>query len=609
MKTSTMDLKEIIESTIINNSTHRHYEHVTKLSQKYRAFITNEPITTKDRDGKSKEEYPLNQYLRQFVRREDDDLFEQRKNLTKHYTPSICAQIMKPFNKVIRSNRVVKLIDHKDANVVNDLEETLVKFYGESDNNGVDQFLSERFLPLTFTDPNAWLWITFNPFDGKKEKPQTFPIEYSSEAVVNYEIKNDKTNWVIVKLLYEFQKKDNSNDKAERFLIFGDMDTIEYKLIPEDIKEPFVKANDVIWVHPNTKRKYAVYTYNHKSNRVPLMRVGYRKDIFTKSETFVNPFHYEAMPLLEQFIKVSSELQLSITLHAFPKQVSYVSVCEAKGCNGGKLSDGIAECLACKGTGKKVHTTSADIQEIPMPKRPEDMVDVSGISTYVPFPGGVMEFLDRYADKLEDKIMRKVFNSESIVQVQFNSATEATFDMDSVYDTLHPFGDKFSEVWMFFVKLTVLYRNYKDVIIWHKFPSDLKLKSLKQLLEELKTANDSGASSYIRESINNDIADIIYADDQSERAKLAIKNKHFPFSGKTDFEIQNIIMNNLTTQYKQILYANFDSIFDDLENENQGFYDMTYVKQKDLIKAKVDLIITEINSSKVKTLDLDLKIA
>src|SRR5690606_21479474 len=500
VKTSIMDLQPIIENTIVNSVKHQDYTHVTKLREKYIAFITN--------NQNEKGEQALNEYLRQFVRREDADLFEQRKNLTKHYAPSICAQLMKPFNKVVRSNRVVKLIDHREKQVVTTIEKALEKFYGDSESNGVDQFLKERFLPLSFTDPNAWVWVTFKPFEADKEKPQTFPVEFSSETVINFSTTNDQTDWVIVQLEYSYVSKSDENKSSDRFIIFGANESFEYKLLPEDIKESFENEGDVIWIHPKTKKKYVVYKYEHKSGRVPLMRVGYRKDLSTKSRTYVNPFHYEAMPLLEQFIKISSELQLSITLHAFPKQVSYVSVCEAKGCNGGKMTDN-TECVSCKGTGKKVHTTTADIMEIPMPRRAEDMVDVSNISTYVPFPGNVMQFLDEYADKMEKKIMRMMFNSESLVQAKFNTATEAEIDMDSVYDTLKPFGDKYSEAWMFFVKLSVLYMSFNNVTIWHKYPSDLKLKSLSQFLAELKTANDSGASSYIRESINNDIADII----------------------------------------------------------------------------------------------------
>lgn len=577
------DLNAIIEETISKELRHQDYDRVTGLSDKYKAFIINKP----DKDGN----YPLNDYLRQFVRREDDDLFEQRKNLTKQYVPSICSQIMRTFQKVVRSNRVTKIIDHKEKAKTEEIIEKLDMFYGESEDNGIDQYMKERFFPLSFTDPNAWIRVTFDEFDANKEKPQPYPEEFSSYSIINFEVKNDQTQWTIAKLEYDYLSKNDDWKTSNRFLIFGPDVAIEYKLIPKDIKESFAEDGDTIWADPKKpENKYVVYTYDHKSEKVPMMRVGYVKDISTKSRTYVNPFDYEAMPLLEQFLKVSSELQLSITLHAFPKQVSYIDQCDARGCNGGLLADG-KQCESCEGSGKKVHTTSADIMEIPMPKRPEDMVDISKISAYVPFPGGVMEFLDGYSEKLEKKVLRMVFSTESLVQTQFNTATEAEIDVDSVYDTLAPFASKYSDMWMFIVKLSILYMSYDGVTVYHKFPSDFKLKPLSKLLDELKKANDSNAPSYIRESINNDIADIIYADDQDERAKLSIKNRHFPFSGKTDFEIQNIILNNLTTREKQILYANFDSIFDELEDEFTDFYSFTFRKQKDHIDAKIAEIL------------------
>ena len=116
-----MELQEHLQKTITGDITHAHYTEVCNLSEKYKAFISNKP----NEDG----ELPLNAYLRQFVRREDDDLFDQRKNLTKHYTPAICAQIMKPFNKVVRSNKVVKLIDNKEAAKVEEIEKSLVTFF------------------------------------------------------------------------------------------------------------------------------------------------------------------------------------------------------------------------------------------------------------------------------------------------------------------------------------------------------------------------------------------------------------------------------------------------------------------------------------------------
>ena len=44
-----------------------------------------------------------------------------------------------------------------------------------------------------------------------------------------------------------------------------------------------------------------------------------------------------------------------------------------------------------------------------------------------------------------------------------------------------------------------------------------------------------------------------------------------------------------------MLYSNFDSVFDDLETDDDKFYEMAYKKQKELIKVKVDEIIAEIS--------------
>ena len=596
--TTEQNYHSIIQDTIVNGTTHQDYRRVCELAEMYEAFIANEDEIRKDeKTGEVKTYNKLNEYLRRFVRREDLDLFEQRKNITKHYTPAICKQIMHPFNKVVRSNRVAKFIDAKEESKKDELIKAFERFYGEAERDGIEQFLIDRFKILTFTDPNAWFRITYNEFNADFEKPQPFPIEYASKDVVNFSIVNDQTQWVIVALNYDYIDRNNKKQTDGRYWLLFEKDIcIEYREIPKNIKEEF-EYNDS-WIDERSQRKYAVYRYEHKSGRVPLIRVGYKTDILTNSRTFVNPFD-EVMPLLKQLLKVSSELQLSITLHAFPKQISYVSSCEAPGCDGGIIKLDGSTCGVCNGTGKKVHTTSADIMEIPLPpaKHSDQLMDINKLSGYIPFPGGVMEFLDAYADKLEKKIIRMMFNSESIMQTQFKTATETQFDMDSIYDTLHPFARKFSEIYMFFGKLIAKYifTDSSDVVVWHKFPTDFKLKSLSQLLAELKLATDSNAPSYVREAITNDITEALYVDDPDIQEQIKVKNKHYPFPGKTEAEIQNIINLNLTNEFKKVLWANFDSIFEELEVEHSEFYKYEYKKQKELIAEKVNALIEELN--------------
>src|SRR5690606_27349802 len=125
------------------------------------------------------------EYLRRFVRREEFELLEQTKNITKHYTHAICKQIMHPYNKVVSTNRVTKFIEAKEESKKDEIIKAFERFYGEAERDGIEQFLIDRFMTLTFTDPNAWFHITYKEFNANFEKPQPFPVEYASKDVVN----------------------------------------------------------------------------------------------------------------------------------------------------------------------------------------------------------------------------------------------------------------------------------------------------------------------------------------------------------------------------------------------------------------------------------------
>ena len=111
------------------------------------------------------------------------------------------------------------------------------------------------------------------------------------------------------------------------------------------------------------------------------------------------------------------------------------------------------------------------------------------------------------------------------------------------------------------------------------------------LLDDLKKANDSGAPSYIKKSIIHDIAKKIYVDHPDELLKIQVKEKFFPFNGKSENEINAILNNDVVTKYDRVLYAKFDSVFTDIENEvntdETNFYNMEYKKQSELVKKTV----------------------
>src|SRR5690606_34355006 len=120
--------------TIKDTLRHQDYERVVNLAKKYKQLITGEGIENQ---------------LRQFVRREDKDLFEQRKLITKQITPAVMNSIMKPAYKIPRCDNIKKDIIHPNTKSVDEIIQKAESFFGHI---SVDSYLAVRFIQLDFID-------------------------------------------------------------------------------------------------------------------------------------------------------------------------------------------------------------------------------------------------------------------------------------------------------------------------------------------------------------------------------------------------------------------------------------------------------------------------
>jgi hypothetical protein len=163
---------------------------------------------------------------------------------------------------------------------------------------------------------------------------------------------------------------------------------------------------------------------------------------------------------------------------------------------------------------------------------------------------------------------------------------------------LYPFAENFSKVYRYIVEVSAKFVDVNDVIVEHRFPKDFKFKGITELLADMQIATTSNAPGYVRQEIAEDITEQQFIDKPEELKKIRAKQRFFPFPDKSPTEIIYIISNNKTTQYSDVLWANFESIFQDLEVEAQekekNFYDYTYALQKTLIEEKVQTYIDEI---------------
>lgn len=611
----------ILVNTIRGKLRHRDYVRVTDLAKKYKALATGE-------DAKF--------LLKKFTPREDDVMFEQREELTQLTTPDTINSLTKPMYKVGRTIANVKLSWDKSENTEDekrraDIQDAANKYFG---NTSLTDYLATRLPQLDSTDPNAFI-VTELPGvikqgDATAKKLTPYPYEVNSTEAINYNFKNNILEWLIVLTDAAFGEKytmylDNETIVATEIdpslTIADEAAYIEQlkaagwenvvKLISFETEQQ--QAGAPVSAMPNpyeqeqaqkkkdkSKRRFIIQKMEHKGGRVPAFRVGCTLDLYTDARTCV-PLIHPAMPYLLKAVKAISEFDLTNCLHVFPQKVQYAKACQGVGtltCNNGRTAAG-ATCSHCKGTGEDpIHKTAQDVVTIRMPKDPKDMIDLDKILVYKHPPIDLLTFQEKLAlTTLREKAQAAVYNSDIFAQARIQqTATESNIDYDSVQDTLKPFADKYSDAYKHTMILIATYRDHgQGFSVVHKLPKDLKMKTLGQLVNELKSLNDSGAPSYLKQEVTMDIARQVYVDRPEEIKKLETKNKYMPFPGKSDTQIQYIINNNLTTRYNKVLWSEFDTIFQAIENEfakrNLDFYALAQNIQELSIKAKVQEVI------------------
>lgn len=613
----------LVARLIETQEVHCDYKHCCDLAETYRIYITGHNIAKK---------------LIQYVPREDRALFEQRVRLTKAITPALSSSIRQPFNKVSRNDRIRKSVTITDnAGKQKIVEDMMKTFYGSAQkkDRGLDYWLRTRFLELEFIDPNSWVVVEWDTpaNDATPIKPR--PYEVYTEWARNFRIVNDEVKWLFVgQPIFYNGMAEKLADTPEGFTsqqvgLGGELlnsgvikpagrsykilEGIRYTLYDEDvtvvyeqINDEYLKETGYVLSEGETRVKigdidYITRNYTPKVGYPTAFRIGYKRDEHTRGRTFVNPWH-DALCYFDKSVKTVSELDLTMTLHAFPQKLQYVQQCtgisKEKRCNKGRLADG-TDCTACKGSGYKIHTSAQDAILLPMPDSKEDMLDLEGLLIYKSPPIDILNFQNEYSQQLEKQAHSAVFNSQVFTKSTATSAagtdpaktaTEVNTNMDSVYDALQPFTEKFSELWKSFViTFGILAGESLDNIeVQHVFPADYKLKSIEMLLSERFTATEAGAPGFLIETIDDDMADLIYAGDALGMAKYNTKRRFFPFTGSTPDEVVMLTASQYVLKEPKVLYSNFDIIFKELEAENPGFWAMTdFPAQRKLVEAKV----------------------
>lgn len=578
-----------------SNKKHADYQRTVDLAKEYKAHVSGVGI---------------DDYLKRFAKREDEEMFEQRKRLTNSISQSVASSLQKPFYKVARNKNVKKKFTLKGDKTREEIVQKMISgFYGTNELNtkGLDFWLKNRFIELTFTDPNTFVVIEW---EAKPENVplEPYPYEVNSIDAFDYTYKHGVLNELftrqsetIIYLDKDGAEKEKVVDAFTLYEIGSSLKVVEY--CPKYFEAKGIVIDETRQVTFVENEIHFIATYNETNlDFIPAFRVGYIRDTATDGRTFVNPFE-SAMPYFRKALKAVSELDLSITLHTFPQKLQYVTKCKGKGtkkCNNGMVSGTQTVCSECKGSGLQIHTSGQDAIYFPLPDTPDEMFDLDKILVYKQPPIDLIKFQDEYVRNLKKDAHLSVYNSNMFLveDPQFaKTATEVNTNTQGIFDTLFPYTEKFSEVWKTAVKVFVRLSGFlTDFELVHIFPTDIEIKTVAVLMAELKLANESEAPSYFRDAILEEIANQVYEGDELGREKHFTRHKFFPFSGKTETEIQFLMASPYVSNFTKVLYANFEAIFTDIEKAVPNFYKLNYNLQWEKLNEFVKPYLEEINS-------------
>jgi hypothetical protein len=178
-------------------------------------------------------------------------------------------------------------------------------------------------------------------------------------------------------------------------------------------------------------------------------------------------------------------------------------------------------------------------------------------------------------------------------------------DLQHVYDALWPMAKAYAYTQNLLVDIISRATDLSNNLVYKiSFRKDFKMKSLTDLYNDLKIVGDSNADEFVKKSIEDDIAQVLYEDTPRELKKYNTQNYFFPFNGKNKKEIELIVTNpSIASEKIRVLWANFSWIFDELEldfaAENVDFYSIPRNLQKDALDEKIEELLTKIKKEDI----------
>lgn len=538
---------DILIQKIEENKTPDHIKSARESGEKFKSYYIGEG------------DY-IEKLIKEYRPKESDLQKEQRSRITIRRTKHVCYQIENILDQLQTLDKAALNVSIKNPNQKEQLQNDIYEMNIEAQ--------AFNYVKLyNIIDPNAFMIGSID-----KLGEIVFDI-FGIENVIDFQIKNERVNYLIVKT------------GAEKYRVYLENEVIDF-------------------VAPLGKKAVEVDRYTTGLNYA--YHLGFSIDPKTKFKTFKSILD-PASEMLKQLTWDGSEYDVIKLLHGIIKQFVFAPKCtyhfrtedDEGSCENGQIfvNGNYQLCPSCKGTGLRVHTSSQDVIFLPEPNDPTNFLSLDKLTHIEFIPETILESRKNDLKQTEDNIIRTVFNSNNVTRNEVvKTATELTIDLQGVYSMLTKMGMKVSETFIWMCEVIADIKGFEKPSIFHGYSMDLNLDSIDNLFNQRTKAVAAGVSNEIISNIDMAILKKQHIDNPDYISRFETWETFKPFADKNNQERLAIVAMLPDDNPEKVLYIYWNKIKTELMFENPDFFGLSREQQTMKIKEKVDQIIDEIES-------------
>lgn len=569
-------VSHLINKVIADGYRNRYYARSVEIAEECRVIMG---------DSKAQKEK-----LKDFTLMESDKEREQRQRLTNSVTAAALGPSLSYLDKVIRSDGQTEIVEGNPT-IREKLTQHFKKFYrGET----LKQYCFEAAKYAATLDPNYWTIFQYNTAIDSTNSAvnitDIYPIEIPSKSALDWAFDNAGE---LSYFAFEGSRKVLKNGKEEyapEYFLYG----VGYVVHAVELRPEWQDVNDysdyeTVDAGGKEKRRMTVAysVFENGTQEVPAVRWSAYLSDLDDNELGV-PIFERAKGYLYDLLRDKSFFDLTKVLHMRPEKAQYVKTCNGMDEAGEQMCDGgyyggirkeDHRCKSCGGSGKMIATSEQRVITLAWPERSEDVLDLARLTHYFDRPVNTIEFFDKQLAAATRAITLAVFNQQNVDAGALSSpatATQSRIEYDKVNDKLAPFAalieKAFEKAWRVGFNF---YRNRAEVAML-SFPSDFKLQSVKELIEELQAAKSAGAPFWVVQAITMDLLSKAYRNAPDMVSLFSAIEKHRPMKSKRPEEAAMLMQMRAPDDPERQLFEQWDNVVNEIEENEPAFfvYDM-----------------------------------